>query len=136
MKKTNRKNKTGLVVNWPSGFYTTDICEDHPHIDYLWKHNQHFGPLITLRSRLEKAKKTNVVTVLGTIKGSKGRPLAVYANVPVSQQTIDAARAAGVCLNDNIPNVVNVMNVVPNTDNVVESVETEVHTDRVTASAV
>jgi len=136
MKKTNRQNKTGLSVNWPTGFYTMEASESHPNIDNLWNHNRHFAALITLRVRLTNAIEANQVVSLGTIKGSKGRPKLVFANAPVSVETIDAARNFGVILNDNIPNVVNVMNVVPNTDNVVESVETEVRTDRVTASAV
>lgn len=27
MKKTNRQNKTGLTVYWPTGFYTMETCE-------------------------------------------------------------------------------------------------------------
>jgi hypothetical protein len=53
----------------------------------------------------------------------------VFANVPVSQETIDAARTAGVILEDNIPNVVNVVNVKPTEIETTESVETTVHTE-------
>ena len=28
MKKTNRKNKTGLTVNWPTGFYTMEPSKE------------------------------------------------------------------------------------------------------------
>jgi hypothetical protein len=129
MKKTNRQNKTGLSVNWPNGFYTMDISESHPNITNLWDQNRHFAALITLRVRLTNALEDNQVVKLGTIKGSKGRPKLVFANVPVSQETIDAARTAGVILEDNIPNVVNVVNVKPTEIETTESVETTVRTE-------
>jgi hypothetical protein len=129
MKKTNRQNKTGLSVNWPNGFYTMDSSESHPNITNLWDQNRHFAALITLRVRLTNALEDNQVVKLGTIKGSKGRPKLVFANVPVSQDTIDAARNAGVVLDENIPNVVNVVNVKPTDVDTTESVETTLHTD-------
>jgi len=129
MKKTNRQNKTGLSVNWPNGFYTMDSSESHPNITNLWDQNRHFAALITLRVRLTNALEDNQVVKLGTIKGSKGRPKLVFANVPVSQDTIDAARNEGVVLDENIPNVVNVVNVKPTDVDTTESVETTVHTD-------
>ena len=129
MKKTNRQNKTGLSVNWPNGFYTMDISESHPNITNLWDQNRHFAALITLRVRLTNALEDNQVVKLGTIKGSKGRPKLVFANAPVSQETIDAARTAGVILEDNIPNVVNVVNVKPTEIETTESVEITVHTE-------
>jgi len=128
MKKTNRQNKTGLTVNWPTGFYTMEPSESHPNIDSLWNHNQHFV-LITLRVRLTNAMADNQVVKLGTIKGGKGRPKLVFTNAPVSQETIDAARNAGVVLEENIPNVVNVVTVNPTENDVVENVEATVHTE-------
>ncbi len=129
MKKTNRQNKTGLSVNWPTGFYTMESSESHPNIVNLWDQNRHFAALITLRVRLTNALEDNQVVKLGTIKGSKGRPKLVFANAPVSQETIDAARNAGVVLDDNIPNVVNVVSVKPTDVEVTDAVETTVHTD-------
>jgi hypothetical protein len=129
MKKTNRQNKTGLSVNWPTGFYTMESSESHPNIVNLWDQNRHFAALITLRVRLTNALEDNQVVKLGTIKGSKGRPKLVFANAPVSQETIDAARNAGVVLDDNIPNVVNVVSVKPTDVEVTDVVETPVHTD-------
>jgi len=73
MKKTNRQNKTGLTVNWPTGFYTMETCESHPNIPSLWDHNQQFI-LITLRVRLTNAIEEKQVVKLGTLKGVKGRP--------------------------------------------------------------
>lgn len=128
MKKTNRQNKTGLVVNWPTGFYTMEPSESHPNIENLKDHNQHFV-LITLRVRLTNAMEDNQVVKLGTIKGSKGRPKLVFANAPVSQATIDAARNAGVVLDENIPNVVNVVEVKPTTTENVENAEVPIQTD-------
>ena len=113
MKKTNRQNKTGLTVNWPTGFYTMETCESHPNIPSLWDQNQHFAALITLRVRLTNAIDDNQVVKLGTLKGTKGRPKLVFANAPVTQETVDTARKAGVIVDENIPNVVNVVNVAP-----------------------
>jgi len=66
---------------------------------------------------------------LGTLKGNKGRPKLVFATTPVSQKTIDDARNAGVVLDDNIPHVVNVVDVKPMEVDVTENVETTVHTN-------
>ena len=136
MKKTNRQNKTGLSVNWPTGFYTMETSESHPNITSLWSQNQHFAALITLRVRLTNAIEANQVVSLGTIKGSKGRPKLVFANAPVSQETIEAARAAGVTINDNIPHVVNVMSVSPATEKVSEVVDHVSQTDKTAFSTV
>ncbi len=131
MKKTNRQNKTGLTVNWPTGFYTMETCSSHSNIPSLWDHNQHFAALITLRVRLTNAIENKEVVKLGTLKGSKGRPKLVFANAPVTQEVVDAARKAGVVVDDNIPNVVNVVNVAPianetEVSTVSETVETNV----------
>lgn len=128
MKKTNRQNKTGLTVNWPTGFYTMETCESHPNVPSIWNQNQHFI-LITLRVRLTNALEDKQVVKLGTLKGSKGRPKLVFATTPVSQKTIDDARNAGVFLDDNIPHVMNVVDVKPMEVDVTENVETTVHTN-------
>jgi hypothetical protein len=128
MKKTNRQNKTGLTVNWPTGFYTMETCESHPNVPSIWNQNQHFI-LITLRVRLTNALEDKQVVKLGTLKGSKGRPKLVFATVPVSQKTIDDARNAGVFLDDNIPHVMNVVDVKTMEVDVTENTETTVYTD-------
>lgn len=124
MKKTNRQNKTGLTVNWPTGFYTMETCSSHPNIPSLWDHNQNFI-LITLRVRLTNAIEEKQVVKLGTLKGSKGRPKLVFANAPVSQATVEAARNAGVVVDDNIPNMVNVVNVAATSAEIEETVTSE-----------
>lgn len=136
MKKTNRQNKTGLSVNWPNSFYTMETSESHPNITSLWSQNQHFAALITLRVRLTNAIESNQVVSLGTVKGVKGRPKLVFANAPVSQETIEAARVAGVVLNDNIPHIVNVMNVVPTTEETSDVMDDVTRTANTTVSAV
>ena len=136
MKKTNRQNKTGLSVNWPNSFYTMETSESHPNITSLWSQNQHFAALITLRVRLTNAIESNQVVSLGTVKGAKGRPKLVFANAPVSQETIEAARVAGVVLNDNIPHIVNVMNVVPTTEETSDVMDDVTRTANTTVSAV
>jgi hypothetical protein len=136
MKKTNRQNKTGLSVNWPNGFYTMETSESHPNIPSLWSQNQHFAALITLRVRLTNAIEANQVVSLGTVKGIKGRPKLVFANAPVSQETIETARAAGVVLNDNIPHIVNVMSVVPTTEETSDVMDHVTHNNNTTVSTV
>jgi hypothetical protein len=128
MKKTNRQNKTGLTVNWPTGFYTMETCDSHPNVPSIWNQNQHFI-LITLRVRLTNALEDKQVVKLGTLKGSKGRPKLVFATVPVSQKTIDDARNAGVFLDDNIPHVMNVVDVKTMDDDMTGNTETTVYTD-------
>jgi hypothetical protein len=136
MKKTNRQNKTGLSVNWPNGFYTMETSESHPNIPSLWSQNKHFAALITLRVRLTNAIEANQVVSLGTVKGIKGRPKLVFANAPVSQETIETARSAGVVLNDNIPHIVNVMSVVPTTEETSDVMDHVTHNDNITVSTV
>jgi hypothetical protein len=65
------------------------------------------------------------VVKLGTLKGVKGRPKLVFANAPVSQATVEAARNAGVIVDENIPNMVNVVSVAANTVETEESVVSE-----------
>lgn len=92
MKKTNRKNKTGLTVNWPTGFYTMEPSKDQDHasVSSLLSQNTDFVK-ITLRVRLNNAIEDKTVSVIGTLKGGKGRPKLVFANAPVSKATLEAA---------------------------------------------
>jgi hypothetical protein len=113
-----------------------ETSESHPNITSLWSQNQHFAALITLRVRLTNALEANRVVSLGTVKGIKGRPKLVFANAPVSQETIEAARVAGVVLNDNIPHIVNVMSVVPTTEETSDVMDDVTCTVNTTVSAV
>lgn len=91
MKKTNRKNKTGLNVNWPNSFYIMEPAKDHTEIPSLLGANSDFVK-ITLRVRLNTAIENKTVAVIGTLNGGKGRPKLVFANTPVSTETIEAAK--------------------------------------------
>ena len=95
IKKTNRKNKTNLVVNWLKGFFT---------IDQLKAANPNFV-MITLRSRLNSAKKDNIVSEIGCMHNQKGRPKLVFATAPVSSEVLDAARQAGVIFNEHYDSI-------------------------------
>ena len=119
MKKTNRKNKTNLVVNWPTGWFT---------VDSLLADNSEFEK-ITLRVRVNKALEDKSVSILGTLKGSKGRPKLVFATAPVSQETMVDAKSNGVVLDNDTTNMVEVVNVKTDT-----GATEEVHTEEVTAS--
>jgi hypothetical protein len=98
MKKTNRKNKTNLVVNWPNGHYT---------VDSLFAENPDFIK-ITLRVRLNKAISDKSVAVIGTRNGGKGRPKLVFTSTPVTKDVIDAAKQDGVLV-ENESTLVNIV---------------------------
>lgn len=101
MKKTNRKNKTNLIVNWPKGWFT---------VDSLLANNSEFVK-ITLRVRVGNALSEKSLATLGTLKGSKGRPKLVFSTTPVSAETIVSAKEAGVLLDESVINVVSVMDI-------------------------
>ena len=83
--KPNRKNRTDLVVNWPTNgkhFTVNDLFDLNPEFIR-----------ITLRVRLQKAiTETKTVAVIGTLAGNKGRPKQVYVMTPVSREIIEEAR--------------------------------------------
>lgn len=110
MKKTNRKNKTNLVVNWPTGFFIMEPADEHPNIQSLTGFNPEFVP-ITLRVRLNNAIEDKHTTKIGTLKNAKGRPKLVFATVPVSTETIESAKAAGVLVETDVINTVNVVDI-------------------------
>lgn len=90
MNKNNiRKNKTNLTVTWPSTPYFT--------IQDLLKLNLKFVP-ITLKVRLANAINDGIAAEIGSIPGGKGRPRKVFAILPVSKETLDKVKAAGINL--------------------------------------
>lgn len=95
IKKTNRKNKTNLSVNWVNGFFT---------IEDLHAANTNFVE-ITLRSRLNVAKKENQIAEIGCIHTGKGRPKLVFATTPVTKDVLESARRAGVIFNENYDSI-------------------------------
>ena len=99
MKKTDRKNKTNLTVNWPKNIFT---------IEELNQKNPDFVN-ITLRVRLKKAITDNVVSEVGYLHNGKGRPRLVLACAPITQEHIAEAKSKGVVLKDGLS--VNVLSV-------------------------
>jgi len=99
MKKTDRKNKTNLVVNWPKNIFT---------IEELNEKNPDFVN-ITLRVRLKKAITDNAVSEVGYLHNGKGRPRLVLACAPITQEHIAEAKSKGVVLKDGLS--VNVLSV-------------------------
>ena len=115
-KKTARKNKTNLQVNWPSddAFWTVkDLLAANPQFVE-----------ITLRVRLANSiKKDNTVAVIGDKMNSHGRPEMVCAmrqkDGSIKQSTIDAAKASGIRITESIPVIVaNITKSVPQTTSV------------------
>lgn len=93
MDKKTRKNKTNLVIAWPSEneFWT---------VKQLMSRNKQFVP-ITLRVRLSNAiNKHNTVAVIGDKMNSHGRPEMVLAmrnkDGKVNPAVIEAAKKAGI----------------------------------------
>jgi hypothetical protein len=89
-KKTDRKNKTNLVVQWPTAPYFTIIDDLFPLQPEVKK--------ITLRVRLAKEIEAGRIAEIGTKTGAQGRPKKVYAFTPVPQTTLDLARANRITL--------------------------------------
>jgi hypothetical protein len=123
-KKTDRKNKTNLTVNWPSNDTYFGVSE-------LTNLNSDFIA-ITLRVRLKNALDEGVVTQIGTVHGGKGRPKLAFAMSPVTEAAITSARSAGVVLVDKY-NTVNVLDVKAETDTSGHETVTESKTNEVVA---
>ena len=102
MKKTDRKNKTNLVVTWPSNLFT---------IKELNSHNPEFVE-ITLRVRLKKAMENGEVNEVGVLPNGKGRPTLVLSHGPITPEKISEAKERGVLFSKE--NVVPVVNINPN----------------------
>ena len=101
-RKTQRKNKTNQVINWPS-------ADNYFTIDSLTKTNEHMltggkGSDITLRVRLMKHVKGDgtpkTVDAIGTFNTGKGRPQLVFAMRPVTQSALDKAKKDNVMLSN------------------------------------
>lgn len=86
MKKTDRKNKTNLVVNWPTNLFT---------IKELNSQNPEFVE-ITLRVRLKKAIENGEVNEVGVLPNGKGRPTLVLSYGPITPEKISEAKERGV----------------------------------------
>lgn len=91
-KKSERKNKTNLVVNWPktSYFIIEDLCALNTD-----------AKEITLRARLAKEIEKGNAAEIGCKTGGQGRPKKVFAFTPVPQSTLDAAKAHNITLVDS-----------------------------------
>jgi len=107
-KKTQRKNKTNLVLVWPANttyFTIKDLIRLNPDFKE-----------ITLRVRLKKAiDEEKSVGVIGTTNPGKGRPSLVLAMRPVLQSVLDSAKADSIQLDDQTK-LVNVMSVATSTN--------------------
>lgn len=89
MNKTDRKNKTNLVINWPEHgklFTIKDLLNENPEFVE-----------ITLRVRLDKAiKKEKTVSIIGHKNTGKGRPTMILAMTPVTQEMLNSAYETGI----------------------------------------
>lgn len=104
MNKTDRKNKTNLIVNWPaSGGYFT--------IKDLLGMNPDFKE-ITLRVRVDRSiKKDKTVAILGYKNSGKGRPNMILAMHPVTQELLDKAYNQDDIQPTEVRPLINVINV-------------------------
>ncbi len=127
-KKTERKNKTNQSVTWPSHdeYFTIDsLIEINPHMITAPPKCSD----ITLRVRLSDAiTKKKTVAVIGTLNCGKGRPKLAFAMTPVTQASLDKAKAEGIILLDETK-LVTVMEMKPLTEvTPVEVVPVQIHT--------
>ena len=107
MKKTDRKNKTNLTVNWPSNIFT---------IKELNAQNPEFVE-ITLRVRMKKAIESGEITDIGVLHNGKGRPTLVFVHGTPTNEHIEEAKSRQVILKDaSTVSVVNINNTVKNVD--------------------
>jgi len=84
MNKTDRKNKTNLVVTWP-------IDNNWFTIKSLLASNPDFKE-ITLRVRIDNAvKKEKLVSIIGYKNSGKGRPTMCLAMNPVTKELLNKA---------------------------------------------
>ena len=97
-----KKNKTNQVVTWPTSTLFS--------LQELHRLNSKFVE-ITLRVRLIKAIEAGKVVELGCIPGEKGRPQKVYTMTPVTQLTIDKAKAERINCVDNVERLIQVVSV-------------------------
>lgn len=104
-KKPERKNRTNLVVKWPTTPYFT--------IKELLKVNSDFKE-ITLRVRLTKFIETNEVVEIGNKSGAQGRPEKVFAKTPVSDSILKEADSNHIVLKDRSKIQKQLTNVVTN----------------------
>lgn len=102
MKQITRKNKTNQSVTWPTTTYFT--------IEDLHKLNPKFVN-ITLRVRLANAIDSGEVAEIGAVPGGKGRPKKVFSLTPVTQITLNKAKADNINLVDDADKLVNVVSV-------------------------
>jgi hypothetical protein len=87
--KTGRKNKTNLIITWPSASFFT--------IKDMFTTNPHFVP-ITMRVRVKSELEQGKLKDIGVIHNGKGRPTNVYTLAPVTADTIAKAKDAMVIL--------------------------------------
>jgi len=101
MKKTDRTNKTNLVITWPTNIFT---------IKELNAINTDFVE-ITLRVRLKKSIDTGEVSELGVLHNGKGRPTLVLVHGIITKAHVADAKSKGVILKDGVSvHVINISN--------------------------
>lgn len=130
MNKTDRKNKTNLVMKWPDLgklFTIKDLMAINP--DFIE---------ITLRVRLDNAiKKSKTVAVIGYKNVGKGRPTMVLSMNPITQQLLDSAYATDIQPPEIRPTVtmMDVTTPISTAENIIVDIPTDVNVAK-TISAV
>jgi hypothetical protein len=100
-RKTQRKNKTDLVMTWPTN-------DKYFTIKSLWASNPEFVE-ITLRVRLKKAiEEEKTVVEIGCKNTGFGRPIKAFVMLPVNQLAVKKAIADGIMLNSQPVSVIQV----------------------------
>lgn len=110
-RKTQRKNKTNLVMKWPTN---DDYFVISPGYDNSMAHkalmtlNPDFIE-ITLRVRLKKEiEEKKTVVEIGCKNTGFGRPIKAFVMTPVNQLAMEKAKADGIMLNSQPVSVIRV----------------------------
>ena len=90
--KTGRKNKTKTQLKLMASHFTiAQLMVENPDMKE-----------ITLRVKLKKFVDDGVVSELGTLHMAKDRPKLVFSVAPVSKQTVESAKNAGVMFSESM----------------------------------
>ena len=97
-RKTQRKNKRNLVMNWPTN---DDYFTIKTGPKSLLKLNPDFVE-ITLRVRLKKAiEEEKTVAEIGSQNTGYGRPLKAFVMLPINPLALEKAKSDGILLELN-----------------------------------
>lgn len=110
-RKTQRKNKTNLIMKWPPNddyFVISPGYDDSMAHKALMTLNPDFIE-ITLRVRLKKEiEEKKTIVEIGCKNTGFGRPIKAFVMLPVNQLAMEKAKADGIMLNSQPVSIIHV----------------------------